>query len=632
MLARRTHGHARRSGQRRDRTHLFADLGVILVIFVGTCLTYALIRHFQVRLTGDEPHYLVSALAIGKFHSLHVDEAYRYAAAQHLFNISPVQTQIVISHHSSFAYHELGIPILLALPIALGGIFGAEVAFAAIVAVLTAALAILVGRASQMHSPWRLAVAGLFLSPAFLLAGTQIFPDLITGLLVAIVILFIANIEIEGFPAWLVLAVVGVILGYLPWLHVKNFAVAAVLVAALIVVWFRKKFGLRVLLVMAAPAITLWVLLLAYNSYVFGQWLGPSDVASHFGLATWTRIAALLIDRRQGIVIQLPAILLGLAGLWLFRRRVPMAALATAFVIPIIIILNGTLDNSFGGFSFVGRFQWEVAPVLLAFAGLTLLQLARARRRAFILIVTALGLSYVLEWIPVLANRHSFYNVGYWDPASYSGWWGFLDPFSPILGDFERPWGVVWHGDRVWLSIVFVVLLSSLVVYCLVTLAQKTASFRTSLLGVLTALVVLVGIATILAAPPLPVAEVFPASTLNSQVGVINGTTRVAQGPSGAGALAFGPFWSVLPGDYVATFRYSLQAPHTQLADVALSSPSATSQPVSLAQTHLPSTQAPSNATLHFAVHQEGYLQMRVFWAGSGRLELITITLRKVAG
>jgi hypothetical protein len=96
--------------------------------------------------------------------------------------------------------------------------------------------------------------------------------------------------------------------------------------------------------------------------------------------------------------------------------------------------------------------------------------------------------------------------------------------------------------------------------------------------------------------------------------------------------LAFGPFWSVLPGDYVATFRYSLQAPHTQLADVALSSPSATSQPVSLAQTHLSSTQAPSKATLHFAVRQKGYLQMRVFWAGSGRLELITITLRKVAG
>ena len=618
-----------------------------VVVSAGIGLCFVLIRHDGVMLSGDEPHYLVAALAIGKFHTLHVGEAYRYAMAHNVFihwgtrfgpqAVASGHAQAVLSHHSYFAFHELGIPFLLALPVAVGGVHGAELAFAGLIGLLTATVAYLVGRVVGTASPWRVAVIGLFLSPAYLLAGTQIYPDLLSGLVLAIVVLLVAEIEAHGRMPALPLVVMGVLIGYLPWLHTKNIIVAAVAAIAVAAVFWRAGLPWPRLLLVAAPVIVLWGLLAVYNTYVFGNLSGSGDNGVTFDLATWTRAAALLIDRRQGIVTQLPAVLVGVAGLWLFRRRTPIAVVTTVVCAPIVIIVNATLVNSFGGFSFVGRLQWEIAPLLLAFAGLTLLQLARARRRAFAVITAVLVALTVIEWIPVLANSHLYYNVGEWDPSAYTGWWGFLDPFSPILGDFTRPWNAVWHGDRVWLSVVFVALVSAAVVYAVARLgrdpapegAGRRARIPAPAVGAVVGIVA-VGLATVLAAPPLPAAAVYPASTLPSSVGTIVNGARVVQGPSPPGVLVFGPSLLVQPGRYTASFRYSLQDPATQLADVAISA-SPTSPALTVARIHLESTHSLSTATVPFSIKASGYLQLRVFWSGTGRLMVTTVTLRTVA-
>jgi hypothetical protein len=273
----------------------------------------------------------------------------------------------------------------------------------------------------------------------------------------------------------------------------------------------------------------------------------------------------------------------------------------------------------------------------LAFAGLTLLQLARVRRRAFVVITAVLVAVTIIEWIPVLANSHLYYNVGEWDPSAYTGWWGFLDPFSPILGDFTRPWNAVWHGDRVWLSVVFVALVSAAVVYAVARLgrdpapegAGRRARIPAPAVGAVVGIVA-VGLATVLAAPPLPAAAVYPASTLPSSVGTIVNGARVVQGPSPPGVLVFGPSLLVQPGRYTASFRYSLQDPATQLADVAISA-SPTSPALTVARIHLESTHSLSTATVPFSIKASGYLQLRVFWSGTGRLMVTTVTLRTVA-
>ena len=607
-----------------------------MLVFVAVCLALAHVHHDGAVLTGDETHYMVAALAIGRFHTLHVAEAYRYAIAHNLFMhwgvtfgqqaIDAGRIQVVVSHNGYFPFHELGVPFLLALPVAIGGAAGAEVAFAAVVAVLTATVAFLVGRVSRVRTPWRSAVVGVFLSPAFILASTQIYPDLVSGLIVTIVVLCIATIEIEGHASLRLLVVMGVLIGYLPWLHNKNLIFAGLLSGAVAAVCRQRKLGIRSLCFVAVPAVALWVPLLAYNLYVFDNPIGIVD-SLNLGMASWTRMAALLVDRRQGIVVQMPAVLFGIGGLWLFRRRTPLAVLATVVCLPLVIFLNGTLANSFGGFSFAGRFQWEAAPLLLAFAGLALVRMAQVRPQAALLMAAVLGVLYVIEWIPIVASQHVYYNLGFLDPDSYKGWWGALDPFSPILGDFARPWSVVWHGGRVWLGVAFVLAMSVLVVYLVVRLSRDSAKLRLPIVGSMVALLAVMGVATTLAAAPLPSPDVIPAADLNSTIGRVDGTARVVQGPSQSGALVFGPSWPIAAGRYVASFTYDLQDPKTQRADVLISGgpPASTSAVVATAQ--LKATRGLAVANLPFTVVRKGKVQFRVFWTGSGRLRVTSVAL-----
>ena len=384
--------------------------------------------------------------------------------------------------------------------------------------------------------------------------------------MLAIVVLLIAEIEVHGSMPGLPLVVMGVLIGYLPWLHTKNIIVAAVAAIAVAAVFWRARLPWPRLLLVAAPVIVLWALLAVYNSYVFGNLSGSGNNSVTFDLATWTRAAALLIDRRQGIVTQLPAVLVGVAGLWLFRRRTPIAVVTTVVCAPIVIIVNATLVNSFGGFSFVGRLQWEIAPLLLAFAGLTLLQLARVRRRAFVVITAVLVAVTVIEWIPVLANSHLYYNVGEWNPSAYTGWWDSSTRSRPSSATSPGR-GMPLDGDRVWLSVVFVALVGTVVVYGVARLARPRSGPRTPWAP-----------GSHPGARPRgrrgrrdrraghgarrPAAArraVYPPPPFPRQWAASSTALAWGQGPSPPGALVFGPSLLVQPGRYTASFRYSLQ-------------------------------------------------------------------------
>jgi len=55
----------------------------------------------------------------------------------------------------------------------------------------------LTGVLSGNRSPWRVAIAGLFLAPAVALAATQVYPDLISGFVMAIIIMIMATVELR---------------------------------------------------------------------------------------------------------------------------------------------------------------------------------------------------------------------------------------------------------------------------------------------------------------------------------------------------------------------------------------------------------------------------------------------------
>lgn len=412
-----------------------------------------------------------------------MNPGYNYTLTHHLFHgwhgkpgphLAASLGQVTLFRHNLYwPFHAIGLSALLALPM-LAGTVPAEVALILVIALLTVYLAHLTAQISGARSPWRIAIAGLFLAPAFSLAATQVYPDLITGLFIAIVVVTIARIETFKGTSWPEIAVVAVLLVALPWMDQKNIFFPIPLLVAFLVAARRASMRPNKLRVVVIPTVISFGALLLLNWYGFGHLLGGAQRIELFGGNTLTRAIALLFDRRQGIFPQLPIVVLGLAGMWTARKRLPVAVVTAILITGAIIYGNATQPDSFGGYSFVGRFEWPALPALLAFAGLFLIELWQKRRTAAILISAATGGIFVIQAIPIVRNEFLYYNNSLsWDPATYGGWWGRPDP-SPILGYIGLP---QLSNSRTTWGLCCVLLLSAALVVALVQLV-KAHSWR----------------------------------------------------------------------------------------------------------------------------------------------------------
>jgi hypothetical protein len=277
-----------------------------------------------------------------------------------------------------------------------------------------------------------------FAGPAMLLAVTQIYPDLISGVLLACALVELAIIEQAGRATWFNSIVVAVSAAFLPWLQVKNFLPAIVILVAYAVVARRSPW--RASAAVLVLEVASWALLLIYNVYYFGHLLGLPEPGPRFSENGLEYTLGLLFDRHQGLFVQMPFAVIGLVGLWLARKRLPIAVLATVASVGAILVLNGAyIANPYGGTSFAGRFMWTAMPVLIAWTAIVLARwqgAARLLRGPAAVVVGA----WIYQTIPILAGDHSYYNVFAqappWDPASWPGWW---PGFNRVLPQFDLP-------------------------------------------------------------------------------------------------------------------------------------------------------------------------------------------------
>jgi hypothetical protein len=618
--------HARPRQERLPVPHLVAVVSAFAAIAASSIGIMTLIRQQGARLTGDEPHYLVAAESLGRFHTIHVGNAYQFAVSTRKFFpwSNPPVEQTFSSHGAAFAFHNLGLPALLALPTWIADQHGAEAGLLTVVAALTVWLAYLVGTMSQVKSPWRVCIAGLFLSPAYLLASTQVYPDLISGLLIAILIMLVARIEASRKCSWSQMACCGLLLGYLPWMHTQNALFAAVIASALIVVYRRTELRAWALIVGLGTAGLLWLLLALYNLYVFGRLGGPPGESFSWGTTAWTRVLALLIGRQQGMFIQFPVVLLGLAALWTFRRRIPVSAITTGVVVLAVIVTSGAFDNSFGGTSFVGRFQWSACPVLVAFAGLYLLSLFRRRRVVATVVAVGITAMYVGQLVPILMNDHEYYSyVGVGPQPPGNGWWGALDQFIPSFNELTQS----WISARAFWGVLFLATLCGLILLGLVGLLSNARRFGLVVAATLVVAGALTGGLTGASAAQVMVPQTFSAKGLPSLVGRVVGDSRTVSGEQAHGALIFGPGWALPAGSYRATIHYRLADtdPRAAPVDAILAATPTFPRQVTLTKTFLSSRGR--TLSLSFSIPKNRQLFVRVFWHGSGTLTVMALEI-----
>ncbi len=514
---------------RRSRRLRWAYVSTAFVVIVlAEALVYALMKSKGVSTTGDEPHYLIAAKALSHF-TIHPLGAYKVDLRTHqIFNWAPgtkpsnLNFQLFSGPHGAVNIHNLGLSALLAPFVAIGG---AKVGRLAMMALDTAGFIYVFTRAAglaRLNSRAKVVFALVLASPAIWLAGTQIYPDLLTGIVMTCALMDVGAIETRGRLDALGIGVSGFSVAILPWLHQQNFIPAVFLLIAFAVVAARARLW-RPFVIIGVVSVASWLLLVAYNVYAYGHALGlPQPFPSLNGAAV-TDILGLLVDRHQGLFVQVPTAALGLVGLWMGRRIAPVAVIATVAAAASLLYLNGTFIGApYGGTSLAGRFEWSSLVPLLAWCPLVIAS-GSARARLWVLGGVA-GALWIFESVPILLGDHIYYNQltggAPWDPSTYPGWWGGFDRLLPELVPGGRLLGVPWFGFPVALLI-----LGGLVLVAGgFTRLRRDAMFRLAI-GSLAAVIVL-GVLANVARLPLP----STALTLTAELG---GPLRAAT-PTGA--------------------------------------------------------------------------------------------------
>jgi hypothetical protein len=350
----------------------------------------------------DEPQYLLSALSLWEDHDLDIaDElADRRFLAFHDADL-PVQTA-TRPDGSQLSPHDPLLPLLLAVPMGLGGWVAAKLTLAALAGILAALLLWVAVR--RFAVPLRIAAPGVALAlctAPLTVYGQQVYPEL-PGALAAVVA--VAALTAPG-PTRGSLTAFALALIALPWLSVKYAPVgAALFLVALVTLWRQGHRAAAGVLtgVLAAGGVTYLAVHKAIyggiTAYASGDQFQGSGEFGVVGLqpdyaGRSIRLLGLLVDRDFGLAAWQPAWLLlvpALVALVVTRPRhwpVLAAPLLVGWATATWVALT------MQGYWWPGRQLVVVLPLAVL---VILVWLARASRAALVAaaVLAAVGLAY----------------------------------------------------------------------------------------------------------------------------------------------------------------------------------------------------------------------------------------------
>ena len=337
-------------------------------MLVGTTVflyTWTLTTHGKYSVSGDEPHYLIIAESLRSDGDL--DLANNYAEDDgRLFGHTGLKNDAhaVPSRRGDLrSIHPLGLPVLV-LPVYVAaqiladvpsaatlrrfrmdrGLFAYSIVSLSLAAMTAFAVALLAGGlATVTKSRYAAAIAVTAgISPPVVSHAFLVFPEIVAFTVTCLVVWF--SLKRPGVRDGHILAGLMLIVGMLPWFHVKYFVYAPALLAFLFVgrwsdirVMARRRRGTMALLFVAPQLI-----LVAWAWYEWGT-LGGALTTEGVPLS-WAAVVdgagGLLFDRQSGLLVYAPIYWIVPACWWLTRRHtwafaVPVATLylpAAAFV------------------------------------------------------------------------------------------------------------------------------------------------------------------------------------------------------------------------------------------------------------------------------------------------------------
>lgn len=580
--------------------------------------------------TGDEPHYLVIASGIVKYGSLEQTrpyqeeiekrQIYKHGLAPAGEMPSPANTHTVAGPHGLFNIHNIGLPLLLALPFALGGVLGAKLFMIA-----CGALVILMGlkfsslfSSNRPHHFWSVVAAAISLP--LIPASNQIYPDVIAGLIALAGLYWFVTAPDKWTKTQEVS--LAIMIAFLPWLQIKfaapQFLLAMAISARICMASKDYTRAIRILLVSGLSCVALGL----YNHYAFGKFSGPYQPgALEISKTSFMVLLGLHFDQNQGLLFQNPVNFIGILAIgWLYRFDRSFA-IVWGLVFLSLIVPNALHPNWYGGGSFSGRFEWAAAIVLIIPTIYGLTRIRESRSGVFhAVIAAAVVLQLYLFYRYAVRSTHLYNKPAEVWPDVYSIFFQPLHAWLPML--YNANWAYGYVPNYAWAALIL-----ALFVWGFTN--AKCTSKRCLLSGIFFfALIVISG----LFKNQLPDEITFDASKLPSQTGTIIGPSRLAdQGANNPGFINFGPYFPLSKGSYEVTLRYKSPADQSKtIGWLDVFDASAGEQALQTLVKGSDNTSHELKLTFQVNERRPHLFEFRTYWNGLSSLEVQHIHLRKL--
>jgi len=580
-------------------------------------------------ITGDEPHYLVIANGLAGFELEQTGPYTREFRDKTIYPNglapsdavpNPSNTHAQEGPRGLFNAHSIGLPIIIMVPYLLGGEVGARLTMIAlggmIVWLLTQILLL-----TTLSPRLRFGILlPLVIAMPLVPAATQIYPDLPGGLLCLLGIYILLKGAENISYARLTLASVAI--AFLPWLHIRYLLPMGTILLAFSLQNKTRSTLSTIVTRLWVPAGISVVLLACYNVYAFGNPTGPYSS----GDIMLNRIAVmqflgLLFDQNQGIFIQQPLHFLGLLSVFSLLHKNVVAVSTTGLIALSTLGPSSLHPNLYGGASFSGRFGWTAAVALLGLTSFAIAYRYQEHRRSISLFM-GIGLLIQLRilWGILVENIDlSQRNSDGWI-GTYSMFWSSIETWLPQWRDYT--WSFTYLPNFVFIAITCAVAIGGY--------KSSTSRHLNRSISVSFAVIVFVisGAYSRYKDFSFP-QQKWEASTLQSQVGMIDKLSRRVDPSNGVGFITYGPYFTLSKGTYEISVQYSSK---NTVSNITLDAYGATKNTVinswQLAQTEGRAIKA--NYVFSVNSNQKDKFEFRTGYTGAGEAVVDWISLRKV--
>lgn len=532
-------------------------------------LTIMLLSHWTIKndysVTGDEPHYLVMADGIirdGTFEQTAPYSREFQSRAIYVHGLAPIDavpspqnTHAVNGPHGFYNVHNIGLPLLLSLPFAIAGTFGAKLLMVFLGSLIVPLVWAITGLFTSSRWHRILTTSAIVFASPMLPASNQIYPDLPAGAIGLAASYVLLKRHLHAPQTNKESIAIALLISILPWLQIKCAAAGIILASAFsLQTYLQSRSPIKSLLFPFAMTISLSALA-AYNLYAFGKATGPyQDGALEISWHAFMVLIGLHIDRFQGIFIQNPIYFLGLLFTVPFLKKYHLPAISLILVYASFVVPNALHPNWYGGYSFAGRFAWSAAIMSLPLVIFATIKILTDTKNGYLAVLLIMAIN-IYTFTNYADGKFCLLNV---DPSTpldrYVGFYPSISSFLPALYDPEKALSFPPNASFLVFSIGLFVLGLFYNEISKKTFFQKVSWFCTISLAFMMA----TGFTTTghQRAEEISPVTIIPlmiwrGADLPSQVGIVQGRSRAASpSESQQGFLTFGPYIPLAEGRY----------------------------------------------------------------------------------